>query len=375
MSKQIVYLIVHHGVDGRAPRSVLFASFDKEECEKRHNEDKNQCYNSLSKDIVDTEDFVAKAIEKLTQLESTVYFNSEGRTGDHIYYSVTENGTFIHDTFSEENIEPYYEKSKNNMTFVVREGIVDIEKVYKEAKHKLGVIALMIMNNDSEIGLTTNSKSKNMTQKDLSVKAPGNVDIKSIELVSDGFLKKQAVTFSHVKFDGTKSKKVTHERIVRGDAVHVLIFDPQHEIACLTKQIRPCVVDTDSPYMIELVAGMIDKGESPIEAAIREAREEVGVELSPELMDVVAADVFLAPGSLTERTSIIIASADLRNVQSNGGLADENEDIKPIVCNVDELKMMVQDGIIRDLPSLTAINVLMACRQINTLKADLNKNI
>lgn len=205
-----------------------------------------------------------------------------------------------------------------------------------------------------------------MCQDKKSVYGPEAVKVESIETVSQGFLKTEKVTFTHTKFDGSESNQIVRERVVRGDAAHILLFDAQNDLVCLTKQIRPCVIDTDSPYMIELVAGMIDEGETAIGAAVREAKEEVGVDVSPFKIEIVAKDVFLAPGSMTERTTILIGNADLADVPEAGGMAGEDEDIQTVICSTKELEEMLLNDVIRDLPTIVAGQMLLARRMMAT---------
>lgn len=180
----------------------------------------------------------------------------------------------------------------------------------------------------------------------------GNIRIKSTEQLAKGFLKTERVTFQHTRFNGQESRDVVRERIVRGDAVHILLVDTENELICLTKQIRPCVLDTDKPFMLEAVAGMIDKGESPVEAAIREAKEEVGVEVIPDNVHVFGSPVFTAPGSLTERTTLMVGFTDLANVQEFGGMDDENEDIQVVVYDLNTFGDLITEGVVRDLPTI-----------------------
>ncbi|WP_315982320.1 NUDIX domain-containing protein [Aliamphritea spongicola] len=62
-----------------------------------------------------------------------------------------------------------------------------------------------------------------------------------------------------------------------GDAVCVLLFDPQSREVALIEQFRVGAVDkSPSPWLLELVAGMVEPGETAQDVAIREAVEEAG---------------------------------------------------------------------------------------------------
>lgn len=58
----------------------------------------------------------------------------------------------------------------------------------------------------------------------------------------------------------------------------LLPYDPVRDEVVLVEQIRIAVYDTsDSPWLLELVAGMIEEGESVEDVARREAVEEAGL--------------------------------------------------------------------------------------------------
>jgi 8-oxo-dGTP pyrophosphatase MutT (NUDIX family) len=58
----------------------------------------------------------------------------------------------------------------------------------------------------------------------------------------------------------------------------MLPYDPQRDEVVLIEQFRVGALGkTDNPWLIELVAGLIDKEEQPEEVAHREAQEEAGL--------------------------------------------------------------------------------------------------
>ena len=84
---------------------------------------------------------------------------------------------------------------------------------------------------------------------------------------------------------------------MRHDAVCVLPYDPQRDRVVLIEQFRVGALGkVDNPWLIELVAGLIDKDESPDEVARREAVEEAGLELA-DLWPVTR--YFPSPGAAT----------------------------------------------------------------------------
>ena len=82
----------------------------------------------------------------------------------------------------------------------------------------------------------------------------------------------------HRTFDGGWTPEFTREVFERGHAAAVLPYDPDRREFVLLEQFRfPAMETSETPWMIEVVAGIIDEGETCFEAALREAEEETGV--------------------------------------------------------------------------------------------------
>lgn len=70
--KKIAYLINDNGVDGRAPTTIMFASFDEIERDNAHNQSKNKNFFSTSEIIVDEDKKRAEVLAELNGLERLV---------------------------------------------------------------------------------------------------------------------------------------------------------------------------------------------------------------------------------------------------------------------------------------------------------------
>jgi len=97
-----------------------------------------------------------------------------------------------------------------------------------------------------------------------------------------------------------------------------------------------------------LVAGRIDPGETPKEAAARELIEETGYRAKRFR---VFLDVFPTPGFLEERMFILLAEG------LTAGEAEPEEDEKIIsrVYNRKQLEVMIRTGKLRDAKSIAGI--------------------
>ncbi|VEB89240.1 ADP-ribose pyrophosphatase [Citrobacter koseri] len=105
--------------------------------------------------------------------------------------------------------------------------------------------------------------------------------------------------FRHRLFNGEMSGEVKREIFERGHAAVLLPFDPERDEIVLVEQIRIAAYDTsETPWLLEMVAGMIEEGETVEEVARREAMEEAGLEVkrTKPVMSYLAS-----PGGTSER--------------------------------------------------------------------------
>lgn len=115
---------------------------------------------------------------------------------------------------------------------------------------------------------------------DITNATPSSVEIVKREQCFKGFYQLDRVHLRHELFAGGMSREISREVFVRHDAVCVLPYDPQRDEVVLIEQFRVGAMGkTENPWLIELVAGLIDKeGENePEHVAHREGEEEAGV--------------------------------------------------------------------------------------------------
>lgn len=152
-----------------------------------------------------------------------------------------------------------------------------------------------------------------------------DVRILNDETAFSGYFSVRRLTLQHRCFGGGWSQPMVREVFERGDAVGVLPYDPVTDTVVLIEQFRPGALRADeSPWMLELVAGVVEAGESDLEVAHREAMEEAGCELS-ELLPI--ATVLPSAGACSEQVRLFCGRAG--RVASGGvhGLDEEGEDI------------------------------------------------
>lgn len=185
---------------------------------------------------------------------------------------------------------------------------------------------------------------------------PNAVDIVKRETCFKGFYKLDRLVLRHELFAGGMSREINRELFVRHDAVCVLPYDPQRDEVVLIEQFRVGAIGkTTNPWLIELVAGLIDKDEQPEEVAHREAQEEAGL--------VFAAlwpmtQYFPSPGGSNEFVHLFLGRCDSTGAGGLHGLLEEAEDIRVKVWAYEDALQAVRDGRICNAASIIALQWL-----------------
>jgi len=152
------------------------------------------------------------------------------------------------------------------------------------------------------------------------------VDIVSRTPVFQGFFTMLRLRLRHRLFRGGWSAEFERELFVRDPAVGVLLYDPANDLVGLIEQFRVGALERPGgPWCLEVVAGMVEKGE-PLEAvARREVYEEAG--LAVERLHFIRS-YMPSPGGSSERLHLYCALVDLGDAGGHFGLEHENEDIR-----------------------------------------------
>ncbi len=188
-----------------------------------------------------------------------------------------------------------------------------------------------------------------------------DVEILQRELCYQGFYRLDRLQLRHRQFAGDMGAPISRELFVRHDAVCVLPYDPQLDNVVLIEQFRIGALGKggndkgNNPWLLELVAGLIDKDEQPEEVARREAVEEAGLTLGA-LWPV--STYYPSPGGSDELVHLFVGRCDSRNAGGVHGLAEEGEDIKVHVWSLADALQAVKDGRINNAASIMALQWL-----------------
>jgi ADP-ribose pyrophosphatase len=188
-----------------------------------------------------------------------------------------------------------------------------------------------------------------------SIKEPKVKIIKKVNLYKKYF-EMNEYHFSHTKYDGSMSKVFSREVLERGHAVGVIPYDPKTDEVVLIEQFRPgAYLAGENPWLLEIVAGIIDEGETPKQVAIRETKEESGLEVT-ELKEILSH--IATPGACTESLKLFIAKVDAKKHLDTAGLEDESEDIKVFHVKTDEAIKLLEEGKFYNATSVIAMQWL-----------------
>ena len=177
-----------------------------------------------------------------------------------------------------------------------------------------------------------------------------------------GFFRIDPFRLRYRRFDGTWSAPLERECFIAYDVALVLPYDPVLDKVLLIEQMRfgPIHRGDPAPWVLEAVAGVIDAGETPEQAARRETVEEAGLDVK-ELR--LAARGYASPGYTTEFYHAYVGLCDLSGRDKGiGGLDEEDEDIRSHVISFDHAMQLIETGEINALPLAMLLNWVAARR-------------
>ncbi|MBT3523085.1 NUDIX domain-containing protein [Gammaproteobacteria bacterium] len=189
-----------------------------------------------------------------------------------------------------------------------------------------------------------------MTQPEL------KIEVDQRETLFDSFLRVDRLKLRHSLFAGGWSELMTRELILRPRAVGVLLFDPAQQQVVLVRQIRVGMLDEgQNPWLLELVAGMVESGEEPIEVAARESLEEANTK-PQDLLQI--CEYYNSPGISNERITLFCGRVDATQAGGIFGLDAEHEDIEVVVLSLADALAKVASGEINNAMSIIALQWL-----------------
>ena len=184
---------------------------------------------------------------------------------------------------------------------------------------------------------------------------PGPSDIEVLEktTVFRGYFRVDAYILRHGKFGGGWTGVMRREVFERGHAAAVLPYDPERGVFVMCEQFRVgAYLARMNPWQLEIVAGIIEDGETPEDVCLREAEEEAGRTIT----DLWSIQRYLAsPGATTETIQLYLGRISAEGAGGIFGLASEHEDIRAAIMTEAELKAAMEAGEITNGATLIAV--------------------
>jgi ADP-ribose pyrophosphatase len=157
-----------------------------------------------------------------------------------------------------------------------------------------------------------------------------------------GYFRIDRYRIRHRLFDGGTSPEIRREVFDRGHAVAVILYDPDHDKVILIDQFRiGAYAAGRPPWVTEIVAGIIDPGETPLEVATRETTEETGCDVRD--LELVY-DYLVSPGCSNETVTLFCGRVDTTKAGGVFGLKDEGEDIRVRAVPLADALRMLEAG-------------------------------
>ncbi|PJG42651.1 NUDIX hydrolase [Acinetobacter tandoii] len=191
------------------------------------------------------------------------------------------------------------------------------------------------------------------------------VDILSREYLFRGFIQVEKVSLRHRLFQQSDYTSVIHRELIqRPEAAGVLIYNDQQQKFALIEQFRiGAMDDPDSPWQLEVIAGVLDGDESPESCIRRESLEESGCELQA-LQHLFS--FYPSAGACAELFHLYSAEATLPEQGGIFGVADEGENIQLHILDYADIRSLLTNGRLRNAPVIMALQWLE--QHINTIR-------
>lgn len=176
----------------------------------------------------------------------------------------------------------------------------------------------------------------------------------------EGFFRLERYRVRHELFAGGWGGEIVREMLERGHAAALLLYDPDLDSVVMIEQFRIGALEAPGgPWLMEVVAGIMEDGEGAEDVVRREAMEEAGCEVR-ELLPICVYS--LSPGGCSERIHLFCGRVDAARAGGVHGLDHEGEDIRVCVLAFSEVEKLLSSGGIVNATALIALQWLVLHR-------------
>ncbi|HVO17157.1 MAG TPA: ADP-ribose diphosphatase [Alphaproteobacteria bacterium] len=183
-----------------------------------------------------------------------------------------------------------------------------------------------------------------------------DVEIRDKITVFQGHFRVDRYRLRHRLHAGGWSGEMTREVFERGHAAAVLPYDPVRDEVVLIEQFRVGAYAAGfAPWLVEIVAGIIDPGETAEQVVRREAHEEAGLTIG-EVEPI--AHYLSSPGGASESVTLFCGRVDTSTASGIHGHPDEGEDILVRVHSYAAVEQMLRAASVSNAVTLIALQWL-----------------
>lgn len=180
------------------------------------------------------------------------------------------------------------------------------------------------------------------------------VSIEQKRTIFDDFFKVEEAYLHFEQFDGKMSPRIRRLNMERGNSVAILILNKDTGKLVMVSQFRYPTYKNGDGWTTEILAGMVDPGETPEQTLQRELEEEIGLKI--ETFDSIAV-FYPSPGGSSEQIYLYYAevSGERAKYKETGGILSHGEDVKAIEISLEEALKQVKSGKIVDAKTIIGI--------------------
>jgi ADP-ribose pyrophosphatase len=181
-----------------------------------------------------------------------------------------------------------------------------------------------------------------------------DIELSPSELLAKGYRDYRRYQLTLRESDAAPVKQ-TRDLILAGKVAAVLPIDIGRDEVVLIRQFRlPAQLANGKGDMVEIVAGRVEAGEQPLDAARRECGEEIGV--APIAL-VELFSYLTTPGLTDEQVTLFLAAVDAARVPERP-VAPDGEQIRTLRVSIDAALAALAQGNMRNGPLLIALQWL-----------------
>lgn len=185
---------------------------------------------------------------------------------------------------------------------------------------------------------------------------PAEVTVSGSQVLAEGFRSFERISYVLPGIDGSASTTCERDILRVGKVVAVLPFDPARDEIVVLRQFRLAAhLANGKGELVEIVAGHVERGEQPVDAASRETNEEIGIEPA-SLIRLLS--YFPSPGIGQEEITLYLGIIDAATLPARAGLASEKEVTLPILVSIDAALAALESGTIHNGPLIIALQWL-----------------